>query len=284
MPGSLGFFGVTWAEEKSLRRFATYFPHVDNIYSHRSTQRYKRKPFVSHYWDCRLKGRPPGTRKSDDPNKRKRKRQARERDLCDVKIKVTEYFPGANRQMAQEIGESSMELPPNSDNLSTDPPGPLIQPQGSARPFGILGSNDGISGVDVPGSDGRRYYTIQRVNGNGGNGKFDGTAGPHKHTLEDSDRVKKNSVLRQLLMEEKANKKTQVSNLLRSGFHGADKSRSEGCFQRQDETTRYCIPASLHHLLRFHARCRSFVINFFTIRFRVAFHNNHCLYPNQFQL
>src|SRR5271167_2826937 len=76
-------------------RFETYFPHVDNVYSHRSTQRYKRKPFVSHYWDCRLKGRPPGTPKSNDPNKKKRKRTARERDLCDVKIKITEYFPGA---------------------------------------------------------------------------------------------------------------------------------------------------------------------------------------------
>src|ERR1700716_2847606 len=76
-------------------RFQTYFPHVDNVYSHRSTQKYKRKPFVSHYWDCRLKGRPPGTPKSDDPTKKKRKRTARERDLCDVKIKITEYFPGS---------------------------------------------------------------------------------------------------------------------------------------------------------------------------------------------
>ncbi len=47
---------------------------------------------MSHYWDCRLKGRPSGTPKSDDANKRKRKRYARERDLCDVKIKITEYF------------------------------------------------------------------------------------------------------------------------------------------------------------------------------------------------
>lgn len=263
--------GKMWAEGESLRRFATYFPHVDNIYSHRSTQRYKRKPFVSHYWDCRLKGRPPGTRKSEDPNKRKRKRQARERDLCDVKIKVTEYFPGANRQMAEEIGEGSMDLPADSNNPSSDPPGPLIQPQGSARPFGTLGSNDSISGVDMPGNDGRRYYTIQRVNGNGGNGKFDGTAGPHKHTLEESDRVKKNSVLRQRLMEEKANKKTQVSNPPRSGFHGAEKDRSEGCFQRRDETRCYCMSAaSLHH---FHVPCRSSVINFFTMRFSVGFEN-----------
>ncbi|KAI3586252.1 hypothetical protein IWW34DRAFT_607417 [Fusarium oxysporum f. sp. albedinis] len=124
-------------------RFETYFPHVDNVYSHRSTQRYKRKPFISHYWDCRMKGRPPGTPKSDDPNKRKRKRNARQRDLCDVKIKITEHFPGARLDL------------------------------------------DNTSGLD-------------RVNGNGGNGKGDGVAGPHKHTLERSDEIKKNSVQRYL--------------------------------------------------------------------------------------
>ncbi|KAF2652867.1 hypothetical protein K491DRAFT_28681 [Lophiostoma macrostomum CBS 122681] len=79
---------ITLTEEE----FTTYFPHVDNVYSHRSSQRHKRKRFVSHYWDCRLKGRPPGTKKSTDPEKKKRKRVARERDLCEVKIKITEYF------------------------------------------------------------------------------------------------------------------------------------------------------------------------------------------------
>ncbi|KAF5617157.1 glutathione S-transferase omega-1 [Fusarium sp. NRRL 52700] len=133
--------------------FETYFPHVDNVYSHRSTQRYKRKPFISHYWDCRMKGRPPGTPKSDDPNKKKRKRNARQRDLCDVKIKITEYFPGAR---------------PDLDNAN---------------------------GLDA-GLVGQRLWTIQRVNGNGGNGKGDGVAGPHKHTLERSDEIKRNSVQR----------------------------------------------------------------------------------------
>src|SRR3954451_5621366 len=92
-------------------RFETYFPHVDNVYSHRSTQRYKRKPFISHYWDCRMKGRPPGTPKSDDPNKKKRKRLARERDLCDVKIKITEYFPGATLNLLALAGPSSSPAP-----------------------------------------------------------------------------------------------------------------------------------------------------------------------------
>lgn len=157
-----------------LCRFETYFPHVDNVYSHRSTQRYKRKPFVSHYWDCRMKGRPPGTPKSDDPNKKKRKRNARERDLCDVKIKITEYLPGAQ-----------LQLEPSD--------------QGPA----ILGGFAGVAGQ-------QRFWTVQRVNGNGGNGKGDGVAGPHKHTLEKSDEIKKNSVQRYLAKQERETKKAQV--------------------------------------------------------------------------
>ncbi|KAJ4272314.1 hypothetical protein NW762_001027 [Fusarium torreyae] len=138
---------------------------TDNVYSHRSTQRYKRKPFISHYWDCRMKGRPPGTPKSDDPNKKKRKRKARQRDLCDVKIKITEYFPGAQLEL-----ENSVDV------------------------------------VD------QRLWTIQRVNGNGGNGKGDGVAGPHKHTLERSDEIKKNSVQRYLAKQRdlKKAKKTPI--------------------------------------------------------------------------
>ena len=229
--------GDARAEREILCRFATYFPHVDNIYSHRSTQRYKSKPFMSHYWDCRLKGRPPGTRKSEDPNKRKRKRQARERDLCDVKIKITEFFPGARRQMGEEISASGINALGGSDHLPPDPPGGSIQQQGSTRPSEIVGTNDGGSEANVPGSDGRRYYTIQRVNGNGGNGKSDGTAGPHKHSLEESDRVKKNSVLRQILKDEKVNKKTQVSSSLLAGFsmrRGDIEARSFVMTRRKD--------------------------------------------------
>lgn len=153
-------------------QFETYFPHVDNVYSHRSTQRYKRKPFISHYWDCRMKGRPPGTPKSDDPNKKKRKRSARERDLCDVKIKITEYSPGAQIQIENTSGGPSFISPP----------------------------------LEV--GSGQRFWTIQRVNGNGGNGKGDGVAGPHRHTLAKSDEIKKNSIQRHLTKQEKETKKT----------------------------------------------------------------------------
>ncbi|GKU02184.1 unnamed protein product [Fusarium langsethiae] len=163
-------FNVDEAIILTHEEFETYFPHVDNVYSHRSTQRYKHKPFISHYWDCRMKGRPPGTPKSVDPNKKKRKRTARQRDLCDVKIKITEHFSGA----CSELGD--INLP----------------------------------GVDLAG---QRLWTIQRVNGNGGNGKGDGVAGPHKHTLQRSDEIKKSSVQRYLAKQgsgvSKAKEKTK---------------------------------------------------------------------------
>lgn len=87
------------------------------------------------------------------------------------------------------------------------PGGHQIQDQ--QHNFGIMMSNTVPQGH--PGATGQRYYTIQRVNGNGGNGKGDGVAGPHKHTLAESDRVKKNSVQRFLMKKDKEEKKTQVS-------------------------------------------------------------------------
>ncbi|KAK2731563.1 hypothetical protein FQN57_003366 [Myotisia sp. PD_48] len=190
----------------SEEEFQTYFPHVDNVYSHRSTQKYKRKPFVSHYWDCRLKGRPPGTPKTHDPSKKKRKRTARERNLCDVKIKITEYFPGS-MCMSQRLGQGFEAI--SSTAQTSDP---LIVPPSNShldgsQPFGVLTPSPSLP-PGHPGATGARYYTIQRVNGNGGNGRSDAVQGPHRHTLEDSDRIKKNSVLRALLKEEKEKKKS----------------------------------------------------------------------------
>ncbi|KAI1776693.1 hypothetical protein F4818DRAFT_440093 [Hypoxylon cercidicola] len=172
-------------------QFETYFPHIDNVYSHRSTQKYKRKPFISHYWDCRMKGRPPGTPKSDDPSKKKRKRSARERDLCDVKIKITEYFPGAtilpsDRDSSLNIAQSSAYQSPQQQFFSDGP----------SRPMDAH-------------LNGEKFWTIQRVNGNGGNGKGDGVAGPHKHSLEKSDEIKKSSVQRYMASQEKEAKKIQ---------------------------------------------------------------------------
>ncbi|KAJ5884233.1 hypothetical protein N7504_011805 [Penicillium tannophilum] len=186
---------ITLTEEQ----FQTYFPHVDNVYSHRSTQRYKRRSMVSHYWDCRLKGRPPGTPKSDDPNKKKRKRTARERDLCDVKIKITEYLPGSGENDTTGGFESlPAELLPGVHTLF---------PVQNTQPFGVLTPNTALP-EGHPGVNGQRYFTIQRVNGNGANGKNDGVSGGHRHTLEESDRVKKNSVQRHFLKEDKNRRKS----------------------------------------------------------------------------
>ncbi|KAF2686561.1 hypothetical protein K458DRAFT_476418 [Lentithecium fluviatile CBS 122367] len=197
--------------------FKTYFPHVDNVYSHRSTQRHKRKRFVSHYWDCRLKGRPPGTKKSTDPEKRKRKRVARERDLCDVKVKITEYFDG------EELTEQTGQQPPVGVNsLPLDSAG-----SGGAQFFGQNAGGAGTWGMPsmtmtqaaAATAQSKKFYTIQRVNGNGGNGKGDGVAGPHKHSLEESDRVKKNSVQRWLARNEREKKKTQGGDPQKKTYH-----------------------------------------------------------------
>jgi glutathione S-transferase len=204
-------------------RFKTYFPHIDNVYSHRSTQRHKRKRFVSHYWDCRLKGRPPGTKKSTDPDKKKRKRVARERDLCDVKVKITEYFD--QQEYAEQVGHE----PPGADeevrntssqNQSFFGQTQMIQQQRNVNGWEIAANINqtipqftaGLGPPSMSRAPPKKYYTFQRVNGNGGNGKGDGVAGPHKHTLEESDRVKKNSVVRwQAKCEKDDRRKSQVS-------------------------------------------------------------------------
>lgn len=84
--------------------------------------------------------------------------------------------------------------------------------ESQSQTFGLLTPSIGLPMSHV-GVAGQRYYTIQRVNGNGGNGKGDGVAGPHKHTLEESDRVKRNSVQRHMVKEEKDRKKIQVSGV-----------------------------------------------------------------------
>ncbi|KAG9206020.1 hypothetical protein G6514_006298 [Epicoccum nigrum] len=216
---------ITLTEEQ----FQTYFPHIDNVYSHRSTQRHKRKSFVSHYWDCRLKGRPPGTKKSTDPDKKKRKRVARERDLCDVKIKITEFFD--QREYEEQMGHppptAEDDAPLSMTSNQTGTAGPATDPgMFSTQPpleaqQTMWGMQPNIAQPSMnlfappppplPGPLPKKFYTFQRVNGNGGNGKGDGVAGPHKHTLEESDRVKKNIVIRTLVKSEKDVKKVQVS-------------------------------------------------------------------------
>ncbi|RMZ80310.1 hypothetical protein DV738_g2809, partial [Chaetothyriales sp. CBS 135597] len=192
----------------SEAEFLTYFPHVDNVYSHRSTQKYKRKPFMSHYWDCRLKGRPSGTKKSDDPNKKKRKREKRERDLCDVKIKITEWFSReecAQQNLPHPSDESSF---PDSDAAERADLHIILDNHvgGPENAFGLLGPARRFP-PGHPGANGKKWYTIQRVNNvsDGGEADPDTDGHPldHKHNLEESDRIKKNSVERWQLQQEK---------------------------------------------------------------------------------
>jgi hypothetical protein len=237
---------ITLTEEQ----FQTYFPHIDNVYSHRSTQRHKRKSFVSHYWDCRLKGRPPGTKKSTDPDKKKRKRVARERDLCDVKIKITEFFD--QKEYEEQMGHPPPVIEEDSPTIgSSNQPGaagaapdqsmffrqPQMMPQQPITPWDMQ-PNIVQPGMNMfaptppplPGPPPRKYYTFQRVNGNGGNGKGDGVAGPHKHTLEESDRVKKNIVIRTLAKNEKEVKRVQVSFTLSRSCTSTSITRCVCCF------------------------------------------------------
>jgi hypothetical protein len=170
-----------------------YFPHVDNIYSHRSTQTYKNKPFVSHYWDCRLKGRPSGTPKSTDPNKKKRKRIARERDLCEVKIKITEYHRG---ECPQELVQHAESQHTNRNMLETPSYHGLETASGSTA-WNAPASNSALLALH---SANQKWFSIQRVNGTGNQGAV---PEQHRHSMEESDRVKKNSVQRHFKRDEK---------------------------------------------------------------------------------
>jgi len=183
-----------------------------------------------------MKGRPPGTPKSDDPNKKKRKRLARERDLCDVKIKVTEYFPGATLNLLDLAGP-----------VSSSSAGSAGSPVSAAAAAASSSFRAAAAGA---GADGARFWTVQRVNGTGGNGKGDGVAGPHKHSLAKSDEIKKNSVQRWLAAQEKKGRSARraVAVVVRrpTGAAGATARKHAresnlklyaGCF--------WCVPPSL---------------------------------------
>lgn len=162
--------------------------------------------------------------------------------MCDVKIKITEFFD------RQEYEEQLGHRPPGTENDAPNsipthapvdpsqmggqnqPPDAQFFGQASLLPQQPAGSWDMTSNIGgqpemnmqqylpQPSAPPQKFYTFQRVNGNGGNGKGDGVAGPHKHTLEESDRVKKNSVIRwQLKVDKDDKKKSQVRDLLSFG-------------------------------------------------------------------
>lgn len=132
-----------------------------------------------------------------------------------MKIKITEYFDGA------ELTEQTGQQPPMDDTV-VDNAGAFfaqadVSRQAQVAPWGMQ-TMDQAMPIVPPAS--KKFYTLQRVNGNGGNGKGDGVSGGHKHTLEESDKVKKNSVIRWMVKNEKDKRKAQVSgaSIYRSDF------------------------------------------------------------------
>ena len=91
------------------------------------------------------------------------------------------------------------------------PDGPFDTP-GQAQAFADLVSGPTNNEASLPGADGSRFYSIQRVNGTSGHGENEEFAGGHKHDLPESDRVKKNSIIRDILKDEKEKKKMRVSD------------------------------------------------------------------------
>ena len=136
-------------------------------------------------------------------------------------------------------------FPPGQQDASVlDPP--------HGQLYGLPLTADANFRMNRPGADGDRYYTIQRVNGSG---TADGTDGGHKHTLEESDRVKKNSVQRHFLKEEKVKRRFQVS----SGYCFVTVARLhvsmwERCFKQRDPTSacRLCVISVIGSLAKHH--------------------------------
>lgn len=150
---------------------------------------------------------------------------ARERDLCDVKIKITEHFGTAGVLVAQDdsVGGYVPTGEGSSGDLAAGPGRRRSRAGAGSQPFGVLAPSLALP-RGHPGEGGKKYYTIQRVNGLGkgeqgaGNGEegegIGGVglerSGRHRHTLADSDRIKKNSVVRGMLKEEKEGKKRKA--------------------------------------------------------------------------
>jgi hypothetical protein len=140
-----------------------------------------------------------------------------------VKIKITEYFPEATAadisHHQRSAADSSVLLGDNQHGANATATAMFFPNRSDAargggngsQPFGMLTPSPALSeNPSAVAGNGQKLYTIQRVNGNGGNGKTDGVGGGHRHTLEDSDRVKKNSVHRYLLKKSKDEKKVVV--------------------------------------------------------------------------
>ncbi|KAK4212818.1 glutathione S-transferase omega-1 [Rhypophila decipiens] len=75
-------FDLEEAVVLTQQQYQTYFPWVDNVYSHRSTYTVQDRPCTYHSWNCRLKGLNTPYAKSGVPQ-------------CSVRILISEYPTGA---------------------------------------------------------------------------------------------------------------------------------------------------------------------------------------------
>lgn len=172
-----------------------------------------------------MKGRAPGTPKSDDPAKRKRKRVAREKNLCDVKIRITEYAPPYHLPSGAFLAEAADE-------------------EAAMREAIRAGIAQGHT---------QRLWTIQRVNGQGGNRK--GVAGPHRHTLARSDEIKKNTVQRFLSKKEQEVRKAEVPISLLYSSHIPDSAQKVVKRKPTGHALQTTKRHTRDHPFQFHAAC-----------------------------
>jgi hypothetical protein len=151
-----------------------------------------------------------------------------------VKIKITEYLVGATRD--EIIGHLSQQ--PRREGI------------GIEQLIAMVDNSPGVYWNNSPSGYGqitRRFYTLQRVNGTGPNGKDEG-AGRHRHGIEDSDRIKKNSVARWLAKSSKEppKKASQVSVCILSFRVRMGCSRSlRGVFRHASSTLVRAYPPLL---------------------------------------
>ncbi|KAI5788199.1 putative glutathione transferase [Pyronema domesticum] len=234
-------FHVTEQFVLSEEEWNTYWPHIDNVWSHRSTQVSKNGPIKTHYYDCRLKGRPPGAAPSlSNPNRKKRRRVARERDLCDMKIKVTEAVDGVSglsmgvsmgslstaagsmaavstgvglsMEAASSMGGSSSMA--NASSMATAPSTSGSSIGASMATASSLSTALMATAPQMPTPTAQSHLQQPREWGpscDNGQPQVDdtGSGGMHRHTLAYSDSIKKCSVHRELLKKSKELKSQQ---------------------------------------------------------------------------
>ena len=106
-----------------------------------------------------------------------------------MKIKITEYMPGSTvSDIISHIRQHQQQIPQKRPNdpepMSADEMGAI-----TAWHTEFVASNIPPSGVSE-----MRFYTIQRVSAMNAGGQL--VTESHRHTLEESDRIKKSSVMR----------------------------------------------------------------------------------------